>query len=498
MRSNPSARRVLAAGTAMLVAMCLWPATARAVSAISNPAREAEKSERERERLRRHRDPIYRQQVLELPLSQALKIYQEVLSKLQAHYVDRDKAAPTRLFRQGLQEFGLALDDRRFLGEYISAERNDAVSGFRHRLLSDWGERVARDAAMARKFAGEVALEAQKTLGLKPAIVVFELLYGACSSLDEHTAYLHPGRLVDESASLLGALADIGLQVEPRDRELVIAQVAAGSPAAIAGLKIGDRITRIDQKQLNKLPAAVVAALVAGEPGSAVELQIVPGGATNPVNFKLVRQSVFYRMLERKDGSAEEGIGYVQLIGFQKTTVHELEEAILRLKRDGGMRALILDLRGNPGGSFRVAVQVAERFLADGVIVSAQSQLKTYNRTFESRSGPNAIDIPLIVLIDGDTASAAELLAGALKENHRALLIGTTTYGKGTIQAVLPLHNLPAEAPAALRLTLARFFSPRGHAYNDTGVTPDRLVLDKDGQLQIALQEAAQLISLLP
>ncbi|HMC64953.1 MAG TPA: S41 family peptidase, partial [Gemmataceae bacterium] len=236
----------------------------------------------------------------------------------------------------------------------------------------------------------------------------------------------------------------------------------------------------------------------AGEPGSAVELQIVPAGATSPVNFKLVRQSVFYRMLERKDGSAEEGIGYVQLIGFQKTTVHELEEAILRLKRDGGMRALILDLRGNPGGSFRVAVQVAERFLADGVIVSAQSQIRTYNRTFESRSGPNAIDIPLIVLIDGDTASAAELLAGALKENHRALLIGTTTYGKGTIQAVLPLHNLPAEAPAALRLTLARFFSPRGHAYNDTGVTPDRVVLDKDGQLQIALQEAAQLIRLLP
>jgi carboxyl-terminal processing protease len=160
-----------------------------------------------------------------------------------------------------------------------------------------------------------------------------------------------------------------------------------------------------------------------------------------------------------------QGIAYVRITGFQPDTLQQLELALARLR---GMRALILDLRGNPGGLFPVAVQIAERFLPAGVIVTTQGQGPAFNRTFESRSGMAAIDVPLVVLIDGETASAAEVLAGALKDNGRARLFGTPTFGKGTIQTVLQLTD-----GGGVRITLARFFTPRGEPYNGVGVAPD-------------------------
>ena len=150
-----------------------------------------------------------------------------------------------------------------------------------------------------------------------------------------------------------------------------------------------------------------------------------------------------------------EGIGYVRLSSFTKTTLTEIDETFAKMRGMGmGLKALVLDLRGNPGGLFNVSVQVAERFLPEGIIVSTQGQS---SRTFESHSGMAALDMPLVVLVDGETASAAEVLAGALKENGRAKLVGLPTYGKGTIQTVLQLADA-----GGVRITLARFFTPLG------------------------------------
>jgi carboxyl-terminal processing protease len=161
-----------------------------------------------------------------------------------------------------------------------------------------------------------------------------------------------------------------------------------------------------------------------------------------------------------------DGVAYLQIASFTKTTLQEMEKALMELKMRG-MKALVLDLRGNPGGLFPVAVQVAERFLPEGIIVSTQGQS---SRTFESHSGMSAYLMPLVVLVDNETASAAEVLAGALKENQRAYLVGLPTYGKGTIQTVLQLTDA-----GGVRITLARFFTPLGQPYNGVGVTPDRL-----------------------
>jgi hypothetical protein len=191
------------------------------------------------------------------------------------------------------------------------------------------------------------------------------------------------------------------------------------------------------------------------------------------------------------------GIGYCHLTAFRKDSLRDLDAAIAELKPQG-MKVLVLDLRGNPGGLFDSAVRIAERFLSDGVIVTTQTQLSSFSRTYRAHAGETT-SIPLVVLIDGGTASAAEVLAGALKDNSRALLVGQPTFGKGSIQGILRLEA----APSGLRLTLARFFSPKGQPYQDKGVVP-HVPVDpspmsmSDPQLEIAVQEAARFLLMAP
>jgi carboxyl-terminal processing protease len=190
------------------------------------------------------------------------------------------------------------------------------------------------------------------------------------------------------------------------------------------------------------------------------------------------------------------GIGYVQITGFQESTVQEVDVALAKLQ-NAGMKALILDLRGNMGGLFEVAVQVAERFLSSGIIAFTRGQAEESNLTYRARP-MSTLAVPLVILIDTDTASSAEMLAGALKENNRGTLVGQATFGKGSIQKVRKLHSVPA----AIRVTVAKFYSPQGHSYGDQGVTPDVVVersgavveLERDSQVQAAVDVARRLV----
>jgi carboxyl-terminal processing protease len=190
----------------------------------------------------------------------------------------------------------------------------------------------------------------------------------------------------------------------------------------------------------------------------------------------------------------DDGVGYIRLANFQKTTPQEMESALLSL-RSRGMRVLVLDLRGNPGGLFPAAVQVADRFLPQGVIVTTQGQMRGLSKTYLAQNPLTAVDVPLVVLVDGDTASAAEVVAGALKDNQRALLIGQTTYGKGSIQSLVPL-----QLGGGIRLTLARFYTPRGQPFTGVGVTPHlfepRRDPMRDYQLELAFEQAARILTM--
>jgi carboxyl-terminal processing protease len=447
----------------------------------------------------RHHDPTFRRQLLSKDTAVALKAYGEILSKLRRNYFESDKVDLTRLFHHGLKELQMDLADDLFVREYLPAVSRQALQAFRSQLEETWRHTTITDLSAARDQALEVALAAQKVLGLKPVITIFELACGACNALDEHTLFLTPGSLRETYAGLEGKQVGVGIELEwtEKDHLLVISRVLKGSPAELAGLKPRDQVTQIDKKAIADLSAEAAMDRLKGAAGTTVELDVLPAGESLSRTVVMMRQVIFVPSVIGV-GLLEAGIGYFQLAGFQETTLEEIDDAINLLKMQG-MKVLIVDLRGNPGGLFNVAIQVAQRFLSTGVIVTAQSQVPDYNKTYEANN-TNALTIPLVVLIDNETASAAEMMAGALKDNRRATLVGQTTYGKGSVQYILDLTTVPG----GIKITRAKFFSPSGHAYNKGGVVPHiavertSMMAFNEAQLQSALQTAQRLAMMEP
>jgi carboxyl-terminal processing protease len=450
---------------------------------------------------RRHHEPAFRERVLHRDISGALKVYEEVLSKLQANYFQKDKVEFTRLFRHGLEELKMDLDDDFFRREYLSTASASGLQAFRGQLKEKWSGREIHDLADAKNLALEVALEAQKTLDLKPSVIVLELACGACNALDEYTMFLTPGLLAETYASLEGRSVGVGIEVDragPR-QPLLIVQVLKNSPAEMAGLKPRDRIIRIDQAAADKLSFEQAVEKLKGDVGTTIELEVMQVGQMMPRVFTLARQLIFVpSVVELQMLDDHLGVGYFQLVGFQETTLAEIDEAVGQLQMRG-MKVLVLDLRGNPGGLFQIAVQVAERFLTAGVIVATESQVSAFNKTYTANNA-DAWGIPLVLLIDSETASAAEVIAGAFKDHHRATLVGQTTFGKGSVQYVVELSSILA----GIKITQARFFSPTGHFYGKGGVAPHvpvertSMMAFEEAQLQAAVRAAQQLVMMTP
>jgi len=445
--------------------------------------------------IRRHRDATYRQQILDLNLQDALRIYGDVLGQLQTYYVDSEKVDLPQLFRHGLEEFRVALDDEPFFREQLGQVDGAALRAFQSELLSTWGNPSSRRLQDVQNLARDVSLAAQRKLGLKPTVVVLEFICGACSGLDEFTYYLTPGELENLNASWKGETVGIGVELAILEKQLMISQIVSGSTAESGGLKSGDRILRIGNQASDNLTLAAANDLLKGESESTVELEVLAIDK-KPRVVKLKREIIRVASVSEPRFVDERlGIGYVQVIGFQETTAQELDTAITKLHA-AGMKVLILDLRGNLGGLFDVALQVAERFISTGVIVSTHGQFYKYNQTYQAH-GMNILPEPLVVLVDGETASSAEMVACALKDNLRGTLVGKTTFGKGCIQKVRKLNT----APAGIRMTVAKFFSPRGLDYSGTGVKPDveapatdlPMETEQDAQMQAALEVARSL-----
>jgi carboxyl-terminal processing protease len=450
---------------------------------------------------RRHHEPAFRQRVLQRDVAAALKVYEEVLSKLQANYFQKDKVDLTRLFRHGLEELEMDLTDSFFRDSYLASASARAMEAFRNQLKEKWSGRVIRDLADAKNLALELALDAQKTLDLKPSIAVLELACGACNGLDEYTMFLTPGLLAETYASLEGKSVGVGIEVDRAGpgQPILIVHVFKNSPAETAGLKPRDRITRIDREAADKLSLEQVIEKLKGDLGSTVELEVSQTGQMMPRVVVLTRQVIFVpSVVELQMLDEQLGVGYFQLVGFQETTLAEIDEAVGQLQMRG-MRVLVLDLRGNPGGLFQIAVQVAERFLTAGVIVATESQVSAFNKTYTANNA-EAWRIPLVLLIDNETASAAEVIAGSFRDHNRATLVGQTTFGKGSVQYVVELSSILG----GIKITQARFFSPTGHFYGKGGVAPHipvertSMMAFDEAQLQAAVRAAQQLVMMTP
>jgi len=423
---------------------------------------------------RRHRDPAYREAMARLLPSQAIEIYDQVLKIVSAAYVDRHKADLTLLFRQGVQELRLALNEDSFLRDHLASSAPQSVRAFQTRLET-WPERRIHNRAEAKEEVLAVGRAAQE-VGLALGVLFFtavplEFACGACNALDEYTLFLTPSHYSDVQATLRGKLIGVGIDLAVAEGKLTIARVTPRSPAEEMGLRAQDRLLRIDGQMIDHLTAEFVAERLRGEPGTTVELEVFTPGHMTARVLKLSRRpfvvpSVEFRVLGEM--SDQEVIGYLRISGFQDNTLQEVKDALAQLQSLEHIQGLVLDLRDNPGGLFKSAVQVSELFLGSGIIVIGQSPVREYNKPFKAGIA-NPFLLPLAVLVNGETASSAEVLAGALKEQGRARLFGQTTYGKGSIQCIIPVPN----TPAGIRLSVARLLSPTRRPYTDHGIVPN-------------------------
>jgi carboxyl-terminal processing protease len=298
-------------------------------------------------------------------------------------------------------------------------------------------------------------------------------IQGLLAGLDPHSEYLGPEQMQDLTEDTTGSYDGLGIEVLQVEGTLRVVAPIDGTPAERAGVKAGDTIVRINGKpvQPDDLDGAVES--LRGEPGTPITLGIVHEGESMPVDIPLVRDVI--RVASVRGRLLEPGYAYLRISQFQAETGSQLRSRIERLlaENKGPLRGAVLDLRSNPGGLLNSAVEVSDEFLSEGGIVTTRGRLKETDMAFRATPGDLLDGAPLVVLVDNGTASAAEIVAGALKDNHRALLMGRRTFGKGSVQTVLPL-----DAGHAVKLTTARYYTPSGVSIQAAGIEPDIVLAD--------------------
>jgi C-terminal peptidase prc len=456
------------------------------------------------QQLRRHRDPQFQQFATTLPLADAMKLFAEVLTKVPVLYVDRERATPQLLWSNGVEELSRALGNSVFRQAFLDNASADKVEGFRAALRLSWSKQTISGAADARLLLRKLTAAAQEALPVRvPSALILEVVCGSCAGLDEYTVFLNPAQFNPEAASSIPDITAQGIYLEVVEESLVIAGIAPGSWAALhTTLRKGDRIARLNGRVMEPATAASASDAIRHPIDGFHEIETAAMGPDNvgaAARLPVVVPTVYGTSIV----NSRDGIGYTRIGSLTASTPRELDEAIHWLKARG-VRSVVIDLRGNMGGSFLAGVETAKRLIPAGLIVTTQGQLSQVdNQPFSSDSGMTAHDIPAVVLVDGETASAAEVLASALRDHNRATLIGMPTFGKGAIQYPLRLDSLDEKdeqgrpktyRSGAVRLTIAKLLSPRGTAINGVGVSPHVLEADPARQLELALEKAIEIL----
>jgi carboxyl-terminal processing protease len=297
---------------------------------------------------------------------------------------------------------------------------------------------------------------------------------GMVSSLDPYSAYLDGDEYDEVKISSSGQYSGVGIEVSMEDEEVVVVSPFEGSPAAAAGIRSGDVIATIDGIPVNTTTLADTIGRMRGKEGTSVRMGILREGNAEPLQFTLKRSRVELRSV--KSELLESGIGYVRISQFSETTGDDLDTALKDLRKRNGtpLKGLVLDLRNNPGGVLEAAVSVSDTFLDTGVIVTAKGRTPESKFEMDATPGDALNGAPIVILINGGSASAAEIVAGALKDNHRAKLMGRATFGKGSVQTVIPLAG-----DRAIKLTTSLYYTPSGISINHRGIAPD-IELERD------------------
>ncbi len=298
-------------------------------------------------------------------------------------------------------------------------------------------------------------------------VLIQNAIKGMISNLDPHSSFMPPEAFDELQDETKGEFGGVGIVIAIKNGVLTVVSPIEGTPAYKAGIKSGDIILKIDGESTSELELWQSVKKMRGEMGKPVILTVVKEGGTEPIEYKLIRDII--PMTSVRSATIAPGYGYLWVTNFRDRTSYEIKEALSKLESGKvPLKGLILDLRNNPGGLLSQAVEVSDIFLDKGVIVSIKGRLEEQRESFEAKAAKDDRKYPLTVLINGGSASASEIVAGALQDHKRALILGTTSFGKGSVQSVKPLRD-----GFGLKYTIARYYTPNGRSIQAEGIIPD-------------------------
>ena len=294
---------------------------------------------------------------------------------------------------------------------------------------------------------------------------------GMLQGLDPHSAYLDKDAYKELQEGTSGEFGGLGIEVGYEDGFVKVISPIDDTPAKRAGIKAGDLIIRLDGKSVKGISLMEAVKMMRGKPGSEIELTILRGGEEKPFNVTIVRDIITVKNIKAE--TIESAFGYIRISNFQIHTVDDLSKALTKLESENNnmLKGLVLDLRNNPGGLLNAAVGVSDLFLDEGLIVYTEGRVKGSKLKFNAKPSEMFKNIPIIVLVNGGSASASEIVAGALQDHRRAIIMGERTFGKGSVQTILPMND-----ETALKLTTARYYTPSGRSIQASGIEPDMIV----------------------
>ena len=314
---------------------------------------------------------------------------------------------------------------------------------------------------------------------------------GLLQSLDPYSAYMSPEIFNEMQTETSGEFGGLGIEVSMESGVVKVISPIDDTPASRAGIKAGDYIVKIDDTQVQGKSLSEAVDLMRGPVGSGIELTVRRRGEKKALTFTIIREIIEIKSV--KADTLEKNIGYIRLTSFNENSAKQIEKEIKKLENNKEIKYYILDLRNNPGGLLSQAIKISDFFLDKGEIVSTKSRKPSENRKWFANQGDLTNGKSIIVLINYGSASASEIVAGALKDHKRAILLGENSYGKGSVQSIIPLKN-----EGAIRLTVAKYYLPSGKSISEVGVSPDieieeeteefRIKTETDNQLNYAIK----------
>jgi carboxyl-terminal processing protease len=301
---------------------------------------------------------------------------------------------------------------------------------------------------------------------IDPQTLIYGAIKGMVVNLDPHSSFMTKDEHNELMLETTGSFTGIGIEITTKDGVLTVVSPIEGTPAYEAGIQSGDKIIKIEDESTKDMSMIDAVKKIRGPKGTKVRLTIAREGETKPLEFSIVRDVI--PLISVRNFLLAPDVGYVRITNFQSKTTKDLASALEQLEKGRDLKGLILDLRNNPGGLLSQAEEVSDLFLDSGIIVSTKGRISSQDRKTVANQNGKPRDYPIVVLVNGGSASAAEIVAGALQDNGRALILGSRTFGKGSVQTILPLSD-----GSALRLTTARYYTPSGKSIQLSGITPD-------------------------